>query len=91
MHISLSYLEFDTTPHIRTSASIDVNGKITHESLTLLPFGDFRTRVGVRDQGNPSTMIMSLEEAEDLALRLYTAVKDARNGLYDEIDEDDVD
>lgn len=89
MYVSLGYTEFDGTPHLESSAKVDEQGKVTDVSITLFPFGDFEQRLnGGNLQSNPSTIILSLEEAEVLARLLTGAVTDARNGRYDEIDRD---
>ncbi|OKH71966.1 hypothetical protein EB74_24370 [Mycobacterium sp. SWH-M5] len=92
MNVSFNYLEFDVTPHLESSARVDEHGVVTDVSITLFPFGDFEQRIyGGNLQPNPSTIIMSLEEAEVLARLLTGAVKDARNGQYDKIDREYVD
>ncbi|MGB8406108.1 MAG: hypothetical protein WCE30_18780 [Mycobacterium sp.] len=83
MHVNMSYSEFDVTPHVESSATVDEHGKVTYAAITLFPFGDLEARVySGSPEAKPASFIMSVEEAEVLARRLLEAVTDAQKGRY---------
>ncbi|MCG7582198.1 hypothetical protein [Mycolicibacterium sp. OfavD-34-C] len=90
MNVNLRYTEFDVTPHVETSATVDRKGEVTDTSVTLFPYGDHEQRSEGEHwlQSMPVMILMSLEEAEVMARLLTVAVKDARNGSFDEINRD---
>ncbi|MGE2832386.1 hypothetical protein [Mycobacterium sp. SMC-4] len=90
MNVNTRYTEFDVTPHVETTATVNGKGEITHTSVMLFPYGDQEQRSEGENwlQHSPVVMLMSLEEAEVLARVLAAAVKDARNGSFDTIDRD---
>jgi hypothetical protein len=87
MHVSTKYTEFDVTPHVQSSATVDEHGHVTYESISLFPFGDFNVRTGIGTD-TPSMIIMSVDEADAMARLLLGAVTDARKGRYNTIDRD---
>ena len=88
MYASMNFTEFDVTPHLRSSATVDEHGQVTDVSVRVFPFGDHELRVdaGQYMHSNPVTLILSLDEAEVLARLLTGAVADARSGEFDEIE-----
>ncbi|MGX9673483.1 hypothetical protein [Mycobacterium sp. HM-7] len=87
MYVSMNHTEFDVTPYVDSSAAVDEHGKVTHETISLFPYGSIDARYDAQvEEPVPVTIMMSVEEADVIARLLSQAVADARRGRYNSID-----
>ncbi|WP_328357830.1 hypothetical protein OG976_03265 [Mycobacterium sp. NBC_00419] len=87
--MSTSFTEFDVTPYVESSATVNEYGTVTDASIALWPFGHFEPRLRAGNPAHqPAIIMMSVEEAEAMAHRLLETVSGVRQGRYDTVDRD---